>query len=280
MNRLACSLSLGLILATAMATGAIATEADGRPPDDPLDAVHVDSAVVELPGGGQTGANLIVTGSVPTTCHHAVFEVEHAGDGVRVWLWSVSEGDSPCGAALAPFEMTIPLGIVEPGSSILLGDEPVTQFIEVDDGPTATLVGAGWSFGMCRGYCAAELWLDNASAELSGHDRERRHALFVNRGELTDVGLEQLEAAVAALEPSSLEPVYGCPDCADGGASYLLFDQGGIVSRHDMEFGAPPESLAIADELAREIMGALETCASSELITVETDCSPSAPDAA
>jgi hypothetical protein len=39
-----------------------------------------------------------------------------------------------------------------------------------------------------------------------------------------------------------------------------------------MEFGGPPEELAEPYELAMNLMAALETCESSDLVNVATDC--------
>jgi hypothetical protein len=266
------SLSLALVLVAMMATTALTADAEVRVSDDPLDIVYVESAAIHLPSDDRAGATLVVSGSLPTACHHPAFEVEHASDLVRVWLWSVLEADSPCAAAPGSLELTIPLGVIDPEATVLLEGELVTQVVEVEGRAPAELVGAGWSFGMCLGYCAAELQLDDGTAVLSGYDREREDPIFVNQGVLTAEGLERVAVAVAALDPTGLEPMYGCPDCSDGGASHLLLDQGGIVSRLDMELDAPPDSLAAAQETAREIMDALEMCDPNELITVAPDC--------
>jgi hypothetical protein len=88
------------------------------------------------------------------------------------------------------------------------------------------------------------------------------------------VARERIEAAAERLNGVILDPVYGCPDCADGGAAYLMLAGNGGPSRHEMDFGRPPEVLAELQGLASAMIDALETCASNELVAVADDCEP------
>ena len=108
-------------------------------------------------------------------------------------------------------------------------------------GPEVSLRGAGWSFGMCLGLCNADLVVQEEGLVLTARDRENEAPLYENRASLTEKGLERIGAAVDRLSGVALDPVYGCPDCADGGAFYLELTRDGVSTRHDMEFGRPPE---------------------------------------
>ena len=96
----------------------------------------------------------------------------------------------------------------------------------------------------------------------------------MNEGALTPVGRERIDAAAAALGDATLEPVYGCPDCADGGAAYLTLARDGVATRHDMEFGEPPAELAELYEIATSLIDSLEGCEPSELADVAESCEP------
>ena len=98
--------------------------------------------------------------------------------------------------------------------------------------------------------------------------------LYMNRGALTAVARQRIDAAVEGLHGMALDPVYGCPDCADGGAAYLMLAQQGDISRHEIDFGRPPEVLAELHGLALAMIDALETCGSNELVAVADSCEP------
>jgi hypothetical protein len=83
---------------------------------------------------------------------------------------------------------------------------------------SARIVEAGWSFGFCLGPCRGELDLDGDAIALRVTDRTGNQVIAQNRGRLTSQGSARL-AGVAASLPEELLETYGCPDCADGGAS-------------------------------------------------------------
>lgn len=62
---------------------------------------------------------LKVTGSAPTPCHRAVWEVNDDGSTIEVTLGSVADIDTECAQVLAPVELSIPLGSVESGSRVV-----------------------------------------------------------------------------------------------------------------------------------------------------------------
>ena len=220
---------------------------------------------------------LVVRGSLPTPCHEAVWQVDDLGATIDVRLWSSAPLGQDCVQVLEPFEVSIPLGSFETSTSaVVLNGEEIgrLELGAVPGGGDAALVGAGWSFGMCLGHCNADLVIESEELVLTGRDREKAEPLYVNQGVLTPAGQSQVGAALGRLSGVPLDPVYGCPDCADGGAAYLVIQRDGGVFRHDIEFGRPPQVLAELHGLATALIDALETCGSNELVTVAEDCTP------
>ena len=275
---------IALLLSSLVLAG---SATDGSPPAGSPDIaptggeegpVYVDSTDLLYLESFPVQVRLVVTGSLPTPCHEAAWEVEQASDGISVRLWSVSDPGAVCADVLEPFEVSIPLGSFdganlpvtlngEPVGRVQIGATPTAQ-------PTASLVGAGWSFGMCVGYCQADLEVRGDGLTLTGTDRPEAAALFENVGALTPEGRARLDAAVAALGSAPLDAVYGCPDCADGGAAYLSLVRDGVTARHDMEFGEPPPELAELYTIATSLIDSLERCEPSELATVGDGCQP------
>ena len=139
------------------------------------------------------------------------------------------------------------------------------------------LVSAGWSFGHCIGQCVGELAVDGADLRftITGHQAEDPVYLD-NAGTLTDEGLAAVHSAQAALADETLEERYGCPDCADGGASHVTLSRYDETSTHTYEFGNPPPPLAELDALLDNLMAALESCSANQLVEIAADCTPRA----
>lgn len=248
------------------ATESTATSAEPSP-------VYIDSTDILYLESYPVQVNLVVKGSLPTPCHEPAYEVQDLGTSIDVMLWSLADPEMMCAQVLEPFEVTIPLGSYETADiPVILNGEEVGR-IEVG-APTnvAALSGAGWSFGFCGGYCLADLVIDGESLVLVGRDREKGVTLFTNQGTLTAAGVALIEAEMSALDGVALDPVYGCPDCADGGAAYLELRRNGSLERVEMEFGDPPEVLAGLYQTSAAIIEALETCQPNDLVAVAADC--------
>jgi hypothetical protein len=239
--------------------------------------VYVDGTDILYMESWPVQVRLVVQGSVPTPCHEPVWDVQSSDDGITVRLWSEADADVVCTSVLAPFEVSIPLGSFERADLpvTLNGQEVGHVVVGASPDPRSTpieLTGAGWSFGMCAGFCRADLAVEGDGLRLQGLDPAGIEQLFENRGALTSAGRAQLDTLLAALDGVILEPVYGCPDCADGGARYVVLERDGEAMRHDLEFAAPPPELAQLVALTTTFMDALQGCASGELVTVADDC--------
>jgi hypothetical protein len=182
-----------------------------------------------------------------------------------------------CASVLAPFDVSIPLGSYESANlPVILNGEEIGRVV-VGDATTSVagdgdqLTGAGWSFGMCAGTCRADLLLDGDDLILTGSDPAGA-PLFETQATLTVEGRSALDAALATLGDMPLEARYGCPDCADGGASYLTLVRDRTTTRHDYEFGNPPAELTDLATLSSAIIDAMRECHSSDLVSVGADC--------
>jgi hypothetical protein len=233
-----------------------------------VDVLYLESFPVQV--------QLLVRGSVPTPCHEPAWSVSDDGSFVSVELWSEADPDVLCAAVLQEVEVAIPVGEYERAQRAVLVNDRLTELISVGrpDASGTRLVAAGWSYGMCAGYCRADLIVIGQRLYMQGSDNRPDEPIFVNLGTLTDVGAVQLSAALASVDPASLKDIYGCPDCADGGAAYVGLIAAGQGSRHDMPFGDPPVELAELYELTQSFIGTLEGCRSDRFVTVDADCVP------
>ena len=273
MNAHVSSFLAALLLVAA--TGAPAKASAPTPTGDGVDPVYVASTEIRYVEGDPVQVQLLVTGHLPTPCHQAVSEVQDLGASVDVLVWSLAAPDAFCVQVLEPFELVIPLGsFVTADLPVLLNGEEVGRIEIGPDSGAPSLVGAGWSFGHCVGYCVADLVIDGGDVSLTGRDPAGGPVLFSNRGSLTPEGRTRLAEALATLGSASLDPVYGCPDCADGGAVYLDLARDGVVEHVVMEFDDPPEMLAELHAVAMSVSDSLETCVPSELVQPTDTCLP------
>jgi hypothetical protein len=285
---------IALAVLVAMVSGAC-VQADGvdpvpttvgptsTPPDGPsttlpngiVGPVFIDSTEILYLESHPAQVRLEVRGSLPTPCHELRWSIEDLGWSIEVTLWSVILLGQDCAQVLEPFETSIPLGSYESASvPVVLNGESIGRISIGTEPATGALIGAGWSFGMCGGYCKADLVVADGSVQVTGGGWTSREPLFVNRGTLTDEGLRRIADGLMLMQGAELDDVYGCPDCADGGSAYVVLDRSGVVSRHDMEFGRPPEMLADLHATALGIIDALEDCESDELVIVDDQCQP------
>jgi hypothetical protein len=143
----------------------------------------------------------------------------------------------------------------------------------MEEGPTsssAQLLDAGWSFGFCIGPCISELAISGDVLTLRVSDRQR-NVIAENRGRLTPQGSARLSAIAASL-PADLAEQYGCPDCADGGASWVTVVRDGNSRRTQYEHGNPPPPLQAADEFLSTLITALRECRGISDMTLLAGC--------
>lgn len=139
--------------------------------------------------------------------------------------------------------------------------------------PDARLLEAGWSFGFCLGPCRGVLSLEGDDLEYQVTDRTGEQVLAETRGALSPSGSTRLGTLLAAL-PTELLAQYGCPDCADAGAAWVVVDRGRSGQRSDYEYPSPPRELAALDAFLREVMESLGGCRPSADVSVAGACVP------
>ena len=138
---------------------------------------------------------------------------------------------------------------------------------------SARIVEAGWSFGFCLGPCRGELALDGEALALRVTDRTGNQVFAQNRGRLTSRGSARLAGLTASL-PQELLESYGCPDCADGGASWLTVARESGTRRTEYEYGNPTPELVAADRFLAGAMQSLRECRETSDVTLEAGCTP------
>ncbi len=266
---------LAAIIAVVLSGGA-SLSADDRQQDP----VYVGSTEILYLESFPVQVELLVTGDLPSPCHEAAWDVSETAATVEVTMWSTSDPAAFCAAVLEPFEVPVRLGSFDSADLEVTLNGATVGRIEIGDEASSMqpgLAGAGWSFGMCAGYCGADLSVDGAALVQSGHARAPDEQLYEHHGTLTAEGLARFDDAASALAGVTLEDTYGCPDCADGGAAYVVIATGDGESRHTMEFGKPPEVLADVYDLSTAVMNALESCEASALVEVAEDCTAFIP---
>ncbi|GAB4533861.1 MAG: hypothetical protein Tsb0020_49620 [Haliangiales bacterium] len=141
--------------------------------------------------------------------------------------------------------------------------------------PPIALTAGGWSFGECIDDCVGDLALTGDSLEYTIHSwDDSEPPSFVATATLTAAGRGELQAALTGLEDATLDEVYGCPDCADGGLSWVRLARDGTLSDHTYEYSRPPADLEAIDGLVSAWMSALASCASTEAVKIDAGCVP------
>jgi hypothetical protein len=182
------------------------------------------------------------------------------------------------GCAYATPDCAINYPVCDQGTCALAYDEGGCE-----PAAESVLLGARRSFGECAGACTFELVIgaglgacSEVALSISGPGAP--DPLAMNRGDLTSAGVFRTRRLAELLEGVELAPTYGCPDCADGGASRLFLRRQGVESMHDYDFMDPPAVLADADAFLQGLIDALRSCQGNDSLTPAADCtaSPSA----
>jgi len=139
--------------------------------------------------------------------------------------------------------------------------------------PSLNLVSAGNKWGECLGNCRHELNIKGMDIRLEVSEYLGSPVYVTNTGTLTAAGFNRLVGVRHDLQTRNLQSVYGCPDCDDGGASWIVIDDGNNnISHHEYEWGNPPPELQITDGFTQDIWQAMRACTDSADITMNTPC--------
>ncbi|UBM59711.1 hypothetical protein LAG90_03485 [Marinilongibacter aquaticus] len=122
--------------------------------------------------------------------------------------------------------------------------------VEADGG---LKVVSGSSFGFCLGYCMQEMRLTDASQNIEMEFFNVRDAKSKSyTDQLNKDDWEEILAEVDLDTFFKLNSVYGCPDCADGGAEYIEISSGVKNHRVTFEYGHEVEGIEKLITLLRE----------------------------
>jgi hypothetical protein len=158
---------------------------------------------------------------------------------------------------------------------------PTPEDCQIDERDTV-IVSARNSFGHCAGECTFELSIAITSVSMSAcddvdlaiSDTPGTGLLRANSGKLTPLAHQQVRTLAEALVGVELQDTYGCPDCADGGASRITLSRLRSVSSHTYEYLNPPEELVAADSLVQALIGGLRDCETNPYLTLAPGCTP------
>jgi len=97
----------------------------------------------------------------------------------------------------------------------------------------------GYSFGFCAGYCKADfVFTENLQAlELKTHGRESDPPDLFFEKDLDLSNWDRMIRSVNLDSFCSMDDVYGCPDCADGGMEYVTLECEGRDKTVRFEYG-------------------------------------------
>ena len=112
-------------------------------------------------------------------------------------------------------------------------------------GAATLIIRSGESFGECIGYCQHELEVDGNQVQYKAlpnatgpQPAERSY-----EGEVDQTLWNDLLLALDVATVRQLDDVYGCPDCADGGAEWFEIEDDEGIKRVTFEFGTSPEGV-------------------------------------
>jgi len=115
----------------------------------------------------------------------------------------------------------------------------VVSIVDIILSPQVSIqINSGTSYGECWGYCVFELELDNSNALFTSSSWGNWYDEFLDlllEDNLSQEEWQQLVALIDFEYFQSLDDVYGCPDCADGGAEFIEIIYEGVTKQVTFE---------------------------------------------
>lgn len=123
------------------------------------------------------------------------------------------------------------------------------------------VIRSGESFGLCAGYCIHELEVDGSKVKFKALPRPGgpQPAERFYEGDIDQEVWGNLLASLDVSTVLQMDDVYGCPDCADGGAEWIEIEDGESTKRVTFEYGNAPEEVQAIADLLRSIRKDLKT---------------------
>lgn len=110
----------------------------------------------------------------------------------------------------------------------------------------------GSLFGMCEGYCYSEMiYTESIKKSISkAWGDTTLYPTKIDTKEIQKARWSKLTNSFDLKDFYSLEPTIGCPDCADGGESWIEIKESNKSYRVSYEYGNIPKSI---EELVEEL---------------------------
>jgi len=95
----------------------------------------------------------------------------------------------------------------------------------------ALTIKSGTSFGFCFGYCKREIQISQTQVTYTMSSwRPEEYPTQTTTGTITENEWTRLLETIDTDQLQKMDDIYGCPDCADGGAEWIEV-QGGTISK-------------------------------------------------
>ena len=130
---------------------------------------------------------------------------------------------------------------------------PACAQLSLGTNEDANVVRWGTSFGMCAGYCREDLVVEGTEVTLTRRGWQTTLPTTTAEKPITQTAWRQLVDNIDTDTFRSLQDVYGCPDCADGGAEYIEIQTDDFTKRVTFEYGKGPEQLQAALQRLRAL---------------------------
>jgi hypothetical protein len=123
---------------------------------------------------------------------------------------------------------------------------PDTDAHVMDLDGSSAVIRWGTSFGMCVGYCRQELEISGSLVKLTlqSWDTLRLPTQVITQPISADA-FDQLLKRINDVRIEQLQDVYGCPDCADGGAEWVELESADFKKRVSFEYNRDPARLEV-----------------------------------
>lgn len=127
---------------------------------------------------------------------------------------------------------------------------------------TVNYISYGNSFGECLGYCALQMKVFPNAATLRKIGWDENGALPEIQCSLPLESHEfiSLKDSVNVGNFFSMEKIYGCPDCADGGAEWVEISFDTVKHRVTFEYSNEPEELSQMVSALKSMLERIEGC--------------------
>lgn len=117
----------------------------------------------------------------------------------------------------------------------------------------------GTSFGMCVGYCQNTMTITGNKAtliRLNPRTKDKKVCEIL----LSAMEIEAIRNELAKVEFEHLDTIYGCPDCADGGAAFIEMDNGSKRKKVIFPYGGAPAPLMALSKQLQAALASFKDC--------------------